>query len=180
MYARLLCGNREIFVPPGGNRCACRKLNPGISVMESAQDWATKNVPGAIDGARDRCHLSPGIDECASHCNISCNRATGDGGVARRLQQRGRGIPVGSNRSVVQHIHFAKGSAVRRSVANAYRSESADKDLTIGPVPITNEIAGSLSPAACFRDLICHSAVGCAVTPHHRICRRLCPMISNP
>jgi hypothetical protein len=35
--------------------CACRKLNPGISVMEPAQDWATKNVPGAIDGARDRC-----------------------------------------------------------------------------------------------------------------------------
>jgi hypothetical protein len=35
--------------------CACRKLNPGILVMQSAQDWATKNVPGAIDGARDRC-----------------------------------------------------------------------------------------------------------------------------
>jgi hypothetical protein len=35
--------------------CACRKLNPGISVIESAQDWATKYVPGAIDGARDRC-----------------------------------------------------------------------------------------------------------------------------
>src|SRR5258708_16769466 len=41
------------------------------------------------------------------------------------------------------------------SVANAYRSESADKDLTIGPVPVTNEIAGSLLPPACFRDLIC-------------------------
>jgi len=27
----------------------------GISVMESAQDWATKNVSGAIDGARDGC-----------------------------------------------------------------------------------------------------------------------------
>ena len=37
------------------NRCACRKLNPGILVMQPAQDWATKNVPGAIDGARDRC-----------------------------------------------------------------------------------------------------------------------------
>jgi hypothetical protein len=36
------------------NRCACRKLNPGILVMQPAQDWATKNVPGAIDGARDR------------------------------------------------------------------------------------------------------------------------------
>jgi hypothetical protein len=33
---------------------ACRKLNPAILVMQSAQDWATKNVPGAIDGARDR------------------------------------------------------------------------------------------------------------------------------
>jgi hypothetical protein len=35
--------------------CACRKSNPDILVMQSAQDWATKNVPGAIDGARDRC-----------------------------------------------------------------------------------------------------------------------------
>ena len=35
--------------------CACRKLNPAILVMQSAQDWATKNAPGAIDGARDRC-----------------------------------------------------------------------------------------------------------------------------
>src|ERR1700687_4886871 len=33
---------------------ACRKLNPAILVMQSAQGWATKNVPGAIDGARDR------------------------------------------------------------------------------------------------------------------------------
>src|SRR6202048_5378333 len=41
------------------------------------------------------------------------------------------------------------------SVANAYRSESADKDLTIGRVPVTNEIAGSLFPPAYFRDLIC-------------------------
>jgi hypothetical protein len=38
-----------------GVACACRKLNPAISVMESTQYWATKNVPGAIDGARDRC-----------------------------------------------------------------------------------------------------------------------------
>src|ERR1700676_400152 len=48
-----------------------------------------------------------------------------------------------------------RGAGRRRSVADAYRSESADKDLTIGPVPVTNEIAGSLFPPACFRDLIC-------------------------
>src|ERR1700732_958354 len=46
------------------------------------------------------------------------------------------------------------------SVANAYRSESADKDVTIGPVPVTNEIAGSLLPPACFRDLICDPFCG--------------------
>src|ERR1700738_571139 len=46
------------------------------------------------------------------------------------------------------------------SVADAYRSESADKDFTIGPVPVTNEIAGSLFPAACFRDLICDPFCG--------------------
>src|ERR1700737_5004767 len=46
------------------------------------------------------------------------------------------------------------------SVANAYRSESPDKDLTIGPVPVTNEIAGSLFPPAGFRDLICDPFCG--------------------
>ena len=35
-----------------------------------------------------------------------------------------------------------------------------DKDLTIGPVPVTNEIAGSLFPPACFRDLICDPFCG--------------------
>src|SRR5246127_4885459 len=48
-----------------------------------------------------------------------------------------------------------RGARRRRAIADAYRSESADKDLTIGPVPVTNEIAGSLFPPACFRDLIC-------------------------
>src|ERR1700676_3993354 len=54
-----------------------------------------------------------------------------------------------------------RGAGRRRSVANAYRSESADNDLTIGPVPVTNEIAGSLSPPTCFRDLICNPFCGC-------------------
>src|ERR1700752_4082356 len=45
-------------------------------------------------------------------------------------------------------------------VADAYRSESADKALAIGPAPVTNEIAGSLFPPACFRDLICDPFCG--------------------
>ena len=38
-----------------------------------------------------------------------------------------------------------RGARRRRSIADAYRSEFANKDLTIGSVPVTNEIAGSLS-----------------------------------
>src|ERR1700730_9699253 len=53
-----------------------------------------------------------------------------------------------------------RGARRRGSIANAYRSESADKDLTIGAVPVTNEIAGSLLPAAGFRDLICDPFCG--------------------
>src|ERR1700726_3264076 len=48
-----------------------------------------------------------------------------------------------------------RGARRRGSIADAYRSESADKNLTISAVPVTNEIAGSLLPPACFRDLIC-------------------------
>src|SRR6202790_2670447 len=53
-----------------------------------------------------------------------------------------------------------RGARRRRSIADAYRSESADKNLTIGPIPVTNEIAGSLFPAAGFRDLICDPICG--------------------
>ena len=35
--------------------------------------------------------------------------------------------------------------------ARRRRLESADKDLTIGPVPVTNEIAGALLPVAIAR-----------------------------
>src|ERR1700740_203395 len=48
----------------------------------------------------------------------------------------------------------------RRSIADAYRSGSANKDLPIGPVPVTNERAGTLFPAAGFRDLICDPFCG--------------------
>src|SRR6202162_3162400 len=53
-----------------------------------------------------------------------------------------------------------RGTRRCRSVANAHRSKSTDKDPTIGPVPVTNEIAGSLFPAAGLRDLICDPFCG--------------------
>src|SRR6266403_4346960 len=47
------------------------------------------------------------------------------------------------------------GARRRRSIANADCSHSLDEDLSIGPIPVADQIAGSLFPAACFRDLIC-------------------------
>jgi len=36
------------------DNCAYRKSNPDILVVQPAENWAAKNVPGAIDGARNR------------------------------------------------------------------------------------------------------------------------------
>src|ERR1700688_2873224 len=46
------------------------------------------------------------------------------------------------------------------SVANAHRSKSTDKDLTIGALRVANKMAGSLFPPACFRNLICDPFCG--------------------
>src|SRR5882757_11189820 len=42
---------------------------------------------------------SPRIDACVPHYNISGKTSAHVGGAALRTQQRGQGIPVGSNRS---------------------------------------------------------------------------------
>jgi hypothetical protein len=34
------------------NACACRKSNPNIFVVQSAEDWAAKNAPCPLHGAR--------------------------------------------------------------------------------------------------------------------------------
>src|SRR5260221_24601 len=57
-----------------------------------------------------------------------------------------------------------------RPVTNAHRSKSSDEDLTIGPIPVTDQVAGSLFPTACFRDLICDpfcSGVSCDAKPQN-------------
>src|SRR5260221_3225648 len=57
-----------------------------------------------------------------------------------------------------------------RPVTNAHRSKSSDEDLTIGPIPVTDQIAGSLFPTACFPDLICDpfcSRMSCDAKPQN-------------
>src|SRR6202023_4403510 len=38
--------------PRQGRCCACRKSNPAILVMQSAEDWAAKNTPCPLDSTR--------------------------------------------------------------------------------------------------------------------------------
>ena len=33
-------------------RCACRKSNPDIFMMQPAEDWATKNTPSPLNSTR--------------------------------------------------------------------------------------------------------------------------------
>src|SRR5258708_31340072 len=57
-----------------------------------------------------------------------------------------------------------------RPVANAHRSKSSDEDFAIGPIPVTDQIAGSLLPTACFPDLICDpfcSRMSCDAKPQN-------------
>src|ERR1017187_8302947 len=57
-----------------------------------------------------------------------------------------------------------------RPVTNAHRSKSSDEDRTIGPIPVTDQVAGSLFPTGCFRDLICDpfcSGVSCDAKPQN-------------
>src|SRR5665647_880138 len=42
-----------------------------------------------------------------------------------------------------------------RSIANAHGSQSSNEDLAIGTIPVTDEIAGRLFPAAGCGELIC-------------------------
>jgi len=34
--------------------CACRKSNSDIFVVQPAENWAAKNLPGSFDGTRER------------------------------------------------------------------------------------------------------------------------------
>jgi diketogulonate reductase-like aldo/keto reductase len=83
--------------------CGCRKSSPDILVVQSAQDRTAKNVSGPLHDGGTGASFS--MDRCV------CMTAARDEDAARRTRQRGQGIPVGSNRSTVQHVHFAMGSA---------------------------------------------------------------------
>src|SRR5258708_275292 len=135
---RFTCVTARSSLVPTLNSCRCLhepkarfpvgRLVPlsgaGISPAGSIRLFLTHHIGDAVRprlgdkecARRDRRRARPGhlslrIDACGPHCNISCNRAVGDGGGTRRTQQHGQGIPCGSNRSAFQHIHFAKGNA---------------------------------------------------------------------
>ena len=63
--------------------CVYRKPKPGRSDDEVRPRLGDKECVRRDRRRARPVHLSPGIDACGSHCNISCNRAAGDEGGAR-------------------------------------------------------------------------------------------------
>jgi hypothetical protein len=47
-----LSGERREHIDTLGPTRACRKSNPNIFVVQSAEDWAAKNTPCPLHGAR--------------------------------------------------------------------------------------------------------------------------------
>jgi hypothetical protein len=45
---------REGVPRPNDRTCACRKSNADILVVQPAENWAAKNLPGPLDGTRER------------------------------------------------------------------------------------------------------------------------------
>ena len=66
-------------------------------------------------------------------------------------------------------------------VANAHGTKPPGENLAIDPVAIADEVAWvPFPPQASVSCRAIHSALGCAVTPSHRIWRRPCRRISKP
>ena len=74
-----------------------------------------------------------------------------------------------------QQYPFCQGEARRGwPIPNAHRPKAADEDVTVDGVAVTNDVTRRYFPTIGLGELTCeiHSAVGCAVTPSHRIWRR--------
>ena len=105
----------------------------------------------ALSTAQARCSsltraaLGSPRDAYVPHCSIACTTAGCDGGVARLTQQRGQGVPVGSNRSAFCHGERGYVGRSRMPIDRSLRIRTSPK----GPVPVTNEIAGSQFPPTC-------------------------------
>ena len=79
-------------------------------MVQPAENWAAKNLPGPFDGARERRILLQ-REMCAGAIVILHVRQQQVTEVALAEHDNVEGIPVGSNRSAVRHIRFAMGNA---------------------------------------------------------------------
>src|SRR6266436_9743922 len=92
-------------------RLCLSKIKSGHIGGAARREWGDRESARPVRRHARLAHPSPRIDACGRRYNISCTTAVGDGGGSRRTPRRGRGILVGSNRSVVRHIRFAMGNA---------------------------------------------------------------------
>src|SRR5436309_11028709 len=88
--------------------CPCRKSDPDIMVMQSAEDRQGYNSSGRLDGSGDRSVLDKGQMAFERSCSIPYTSGAHGADVAPRGRGCDQGTPVGSSRSAVRHGRSAK------------------------------------------------------------------------
>ena len=146
---------------------------PGLAVPGCVR-LVGRHVPSARPCLR--------TDECALRCSIPCRIGEHAAGVAPRPPRCGRGISADRADQSLRMPVLPWRPRRDRLITDAQKSHATDEHLAVAGIPIANQMVGCWLPATGLRELMAsHSAVGgCAVTPSHRICRRLCLMINSP
>ena len=116
---------------------------PGLE----GEEYALPSEPCAI-GA----HPCPTIGACASH--YSSKTAARDGRYPSPIQQHGQGIPAKSTDQPFSTCVLPRRARRRRSITNAHGSNASNKDFAIGPVPVADQIARGLLPAARTAEIV--------------------------
>jgi hypothetical protein len=132
-----------------GDRGAVAQLVAGIVVYEDRLVVRLKSEnadePSDSPGRARPAHPSPKINGYVPRCDSSCTIAVRDGGVAHRHNNVVKAFPSDRTDQPFSICVLPWGTRRCRPVANGHGSKSADEDLAIGPVPITNEIAGDIA-----------------------------------
>jgi hypothetical protein len=125
-------------------------------VVQPAENWAAKNLPGPFDGTRERRILLQ-REMCAGAIIIFHVR-----------QQQVAEAAFAEHDNVVEAFPSDRTDQSfgipdlpwrpwrRRLIANAHRSNSSDENVAKGCIAIADQIAGKLLPSAGFHELVCN------------------------
>jgi hypothetical protein len=133
--------------------CPCRKLNPDILVVQSAQDWQGQNATDGLDGARHR-RILVQRQVRASLIVVFCVRSKHMAKV--QLAEYDNVVEAVPSDRADQPFRMSVlpwRSWGGRPIPNAHCPKTPDEDVAINAVPIANDVSRGLLPAECLGEL---------------------------